>query len=84
MPYEEQPLSMRGRLIVAALAWVPGAAAVWWLVGILGWWSLPVVALAAWATWDYLRKGRMFESVDGVSRAGAWIPRGIGIRRHDD
>lgn len=84
MPYEERPLSPRGRLAVAVVAWIPGAFVIWWLVGMLGWWSLPVVALAAWATWDYLRTGGMFESVDTLGRIGSWLPRGLGSDRPDD
>lgn len=82
--YEEQPLSLRGRIAVAVAAWIPGGFVVWWLIGMLGWWSLPVVALAVWATWDYLRKGGMFESVDTVGRIGAWLPRGLGDDHRDD
>jgi hypothetical protein len=84
VPYEERPLSLRGRIALAVAIWIPGAAVLWWLVGMLRWWSLLVVALAIWATWDYLRKGGMFESVDTVGRIGAWLPRGLGADDPDD
>lgn len=74
MPYEEKPASRRQRLIWIVLAWIPGAflATLLWLT--MGWVSLIVIGPALWATWDYYRKGEMFEAIDAANREGRFVP----------
>jgi hypothetical protein len=41
-----------------AIVWViPGIPIIVGLWLMIGWWTLIPVAVAAWATWDYIRKG---------------------------
>lgn len=42
-----------------------------------------ILAPALWATWDYLRRGGMFERVDSVGRIGAFLPNAWRDDEHD-
>ena len=65
----EKPISKRTRVVIIVLLWL--VIGVPFFVGMgfwMGWWVLPFLALAVWATIDYMRRGDMFSSVDhGVS-----------------
>lgn len=61
----EKPISARTRLIIVATLWVvigiPIFVGLWFWTG---WWSLLLLAMAAWATWDYVKSGDMFSQID--------------------
>ena len=73
-PHEEKPTSRRVRLVYIILAWIPVGGMLYAMWFLMGWWFLSLVVPAVWATWDYWRKGEMFEAVDGISREGAFVP----------
>ena len=61
----EKDLSERSRRVIAAVLWlvlgIPLFVGLWFAVG---WWILILVAFAAWATWDWVRRGDMYSTVD--------------------
>ena len=61
----EKPITKRTRVAIIAVLWVivgiPVVVALWFWTG---WWSLLLLALAVWATWDYIKSGDMFSQVD--------------------
>lgn len=61
----EKPITKRTRVVLTVVLWliigVPFFVAMWFW---MGWWVLPFLALAVWATVDYMRRGDMFSSVD--------------------
>lgn len=69
----EKPTTRRGRIVIVAVVWlilgVPLTIALWLL---LGWWTLLPIALAAWATWDYIKRGGSIEGQ--ITRFGAGLP----------
>lgn len=54
----EKPPTVRSRIVTMAILWVivgiPLMFGLWYL---MGWWLLIPVAVAAWATIDYIRRG---------------------------
>ena len=74
MRYEERPPSRWQRALVLVGAWAVGVPFFWMLFLIMGWWALIVLVPALWASWDYLKKGGFFESVDSVTKAGKFLP----------
>ena len=72
--YSERPTSRRTRILWLALAWVFGGPVLVVFFFWMGWWALLLLAMAVWTTWDYLKKGDMFSTADGVSKMGAWLP----------
>lgn len=65
----EKPLTKRGRVLIAAvLSLVVGIPLFVGLWFIANWWVLLFVVPAAWALWDWVKRGDMFSVVDhGVS-----------------
>ena len=61
----EKPITRRTRILIAAGLWliigVPVFVALWFW---LGWWVLLGVALAIWATMDYIKIGGTGDVVD--------------------
>ena len=61
----EKPISKRTRVVIILVLWlivcVPFFVGMWFL---MGWWVLLFLAVAVWATVDYMRRGDMFSSVD--------------------
>ena len=61
----EKDLTQRGRRAIAVVLWlllgVPIFVGLWFAVGA---WILILVALAAWATWDWVRRGDFYSTVD--------------------
>ena len=54
----EKPSTQRSRIVTMAILWVIiGIPVTIGLRYTIGWWTLIPVALAAWATIDYIRRG---------------------------
>ena len=61
----EKPITGRTRVIIASVLWVVVGVPLFvglWLA--IGWWTLIGVALAVWATVDYVRRGGTGDVVD--------------------
>jgi hypothetical protein len=61
---EKPNTTKRTRVIIVAVLWVvliPLLVGLWFW---MGWWVLLLVALAGWATLDYVKRGDMFSAVD--------------------
>ena len=74
---QERPTSKRGRIMWTVAAWVLFGPVAVGLAVLMGWWSAIVIVPAVLATRDYLRSGGIFEAVDGVSRQGAYLTKGL-------
>lgn len=61
----EKPLSKRTRIVLVLLSWliigIPLFVGLWFW---FGWWVLVLFAGAVWATFDYMKRGDMFSSID--------------------
>jgi hypothetical protein len=71
MKRHETSLTRRQRAIVAAFAWILiGPVVVGF--GFIAWWfGLGLFFIAAWTTWDYIRKGDMAGHIgEGMSKSG--------------
>lgn len=71
MKRHETSLTREQRAIVAAFAWVLiGPVVVGF--GFIAWWlGLGLFLIAAWTTWDYIRKGDMAGRIgEGMSKSG--------------
>ena len=84
MPYEEKPTSKRARLVYIILAWIPVGGMLYAMWYLMGWWFLVLMVAAVWTTWDYWRKGEMFEAVDAISREGTILPGAFGEDKRSD
>ena len=68
MPYEEKPASRKQRIAWMVGFWIVFAGPMvvlffFWA----GWWGLIPLALAVWATYDYLMSGGVFEQIDAMA-----------------
>lgn len=71
----EKDLSKRGRIIVIVILWAVGIPL---FIGLwqLSWWvALIGIGASAWGTWDYVKKGGLFEQIDAGFQAEARIAR---------
>ncbi len=61
----EKSITKRTRVVIVAVLWVivgiPVFVGLWFWAS---WWSLLLLSLAAWATWDYVKTGDMYTQID--------------------
>lgn len=76
----EKSASKRTRIFYLVLAWIPGIALIWALTLMLRWGVILFLIPMLWATWDYLRRGGHYESVEPVSKMGDFV---VGAWRED-
>ena len=61
----EKDLTERSRRAIAVILWlVLGIPLFVGLSFTVGWWILLLVAPAVWATWDWVRRGDLYSTVD--------------------
>ena len=62
------------RVLWLVAAWTIGGPFLLMAWYLFGPWSLVLVAMMVWTTFDYLRGGDMFGAADPIGRLGEWLP----------
>ena len=70
----EKPLTKRGRMIIVIVLWAVVAVPLFiGLAFMMSFWVLVLIVPAIWATWDYLKRGDFFGSVDQSFRVQSGV-----------